>query len=711
MIGIEQGALATLFESSGKELAKSFLNNLFGKWKKVGWDKAAAEYGKNMQNLYGEIHVLGKPEPMSLEGLFTDVYILDKPTAFHRFDISQLRADPDSLQYEKRQHGLDVVKQIRNNRLFILGKPGAGKTTFLKHLTLQAIKGKIQKIPLFVSLKEWADSQLELMPFLVQQFEICNFPDAKAFIEHILQRGDALVLFDGLDEVQQDGEQRTQIINVLRNFSKQYLSSQCVITCRIAATDYSFEQFTYVEVADFTDKQMQTFVNNWFRQTPKVAENFLTEFDQGVHYGLRDLGRTPLLLSLLCLNYEATQTFPARRVEIYEEAIDTLLKKWDSSRHIKRDEGYRKLSLLRKRQLFAKVGYDTFTQNEYFIPQPQLVSKIVEFLRQLPVVDAEDNQDNGEEVLKAIEARHGIFTERAHRIYSFSHLTFQEYFTAKYIVETPERVQTLTTHLDDDRWWEVFLLVASSLDNADHFFACFKQAIDGLVKQDNRLVALLQWAHDKANSVDVSCKVGAVRSFYLFRSHARASALTRSLNLDSVLDLDLDRVFDLDFNLDSVLDRVRVFDLDLDRALLLALVLTLDLKVDFLLLITLKISLGFSKTINFKKIKDNISKFKKYFTQVIQHSRSLPSLYEALRLLSVPNGQSKQEEWIKFANELRAIIQRERNIGHEWNLTEEQKKTMDTYLRANLFMLECLKLAAVSDRKAIEDSVLLPPVV
>jgi len=44
-------------------------------------------------------------------------------------------------------------------------------------------------------------------------------------------------------------------------------------------------------------------------------------------------------------------------------------------------------------------------------------------------------------------------------------------------------------------------------------------------------------------------------------------------------------------------------------------------------------------------------------------------------------------------------------------LTEEQGETLETYLQANLFMLECLKLAAVSNRKAIEDSVLLPPVV
>jgi len=42
-------------------------------------------------------------------------------------------------------------------------------------------------------------------------------------------------------------------------------------------------------------------------------------------------------------------------------------------------------------------------------------------------------QLNSEAVLKSIEAQHGLLVERA-EIYSFSHLTFQEYFTARNFV-------------------------------------------------------------------------------------------------------------------------------------------------------------------------------------------------------------------------------------------------------------------------------------
>ena len=60
---------------------------------------------------------------------------------------------------------------------------------------------------------------------MVRQFEICGFPDAQLFIKHLLQAGQAIVLFDGLDEVKQQNDQRTQMIHALNNFTDQYTFS------------------------------------------------------------------------------------------------------------------------------------------------------------------------------------------------------------------------------------------------------------------------------------------------------------------------------------------------------------------------------------------------------------------------------------------------------------------------------------------------------
>ncbi|MBI1877712.1 MAG: NACHT domain-containing protein [Chloroflexi bacterium] len=679
---IAGAAGAWLWDNYGKAIADQAIGAAKERWAKFNWSQAAEKYRRRVKELYGTTRILGNPKPIPLEGIFTDAYLLDKPTALRRFDMEQLKAlaaEGEALQlYGERRSALRLA--LEEKRLFILGKPGAGKTTFLKYVALQAANGKINKIPIFVSLKEWADSGLELMPFLVRQFEICAFPEAQPFIEHLLNAGQAIVLFDGLDEVNQEDEQRAQITANVNNFSKQYASSQCLITCRLAATDYTFDQFAYVEMADFDDKQIRVFVRKWFKDNPAKRDKFLVEFAQEEHKGLRELAQIPLLLTLLCLAFDETMSFPQRRVELYEEALDALLKKWDSSRNIKRDEIYRKLSLGRKRQMLARIAAETCERGENFFRQADLAKRITRYLQKLPPADFDEDID-GEAVLKAIEAQHGLLVERAHRIYSFSHLTFQEYFTAKYIAEDTSKgtlARVIEQHFTDDRWREVFLLIASMLGNADTFFTLFRQAIDDLIRNDEKLVELVHWAKQK----------GA-------RDYATVGYEGRSFGLTLTVVLTLDHAL----NPTLVRDLMNFLNLDLDRALDLNLALFLNLALAH----DLVVALGYDR--------EFVYAFTYHFTEALKLSQklNLSNLHQGLRHLTIPNKNSSALEWQIFTRDLRAIMTSQRDIGHFWNLTGAQSTRAYQYQKANLLLLNCLRLAYVSDRAGIENSLWLPP--
>lgn len=60
------------------------------KWKDFNWGQAAERYKKHMQEIYGHIRVIGTTEPIPIGDIFTDVYILEKPQAYNRFDITKL---------------------------------------------------------------------------------------------------------------------------------------------------------------------------------------------------------------------------------------------------------------------------------------------------------------------------------------------------------------------------------------------------------------------------------------------------------------------------------------------------------------------------------------------------------------------------------------------------------------------------------------------
>lgn len=365
----------------------------------------------------------------------------------------------------------------------LLGKPGAGKSTFLKYLLFQALDGKAerQRIPIFVNLKDLSDSKCDLMDYIVEQFDICRFPDAAGFVTRILEKGNCILLLDGLDEVRSTKE--SSITKQISDFSDKFKNNQFVISCRVAAYDYCFEKFTNIELADFNEEQIKSFISNWFPSDNKTANLCLHKLNESQE--IKELASTPLLLILLCLTFEQTLDFPDNRAELYKEGVDTLLKKWDSSRRINREDAYKYLSLRRKETMLSEIAAKTFEQGEYFLPQRTLEAYIKDFIGNLPKAQESTLEPDSEAILISIEAQHGILVQRAKGIYSFSHLTFQEYFTAQYIVDNAQEGtldSLISYHLHDRQWREIILLTAGMLPKADSFICLMKKELDELKK-------------------------------------------------------------------------------------------------------------------------------------------------------------------------------------------------------------------------------------
>lgn len=199
---------------------------------------------------------LDMTQPVDLNRIYTDVNILEKISSKDRVKPNEVlpnnKEDFDRWmmgKIEERIAGLEAVKTHR--KLMVLGKPGSGKTTFLKYLAISCLNGKFHSelVPIFITLKIYSETKgsPSLEEYILDELQHCKV--TKEVAELLLDNGKALILLDGLDEVKDEHDDRVR--QDIEAFSIRRLKNRFAITCRIAAEGEAFERFTDVEVADF----------------------------------------------------------------------------------------------------------------------------------------------------------------------------------------------------------------------------------------------------------------------------------------------------------------------------------------------------------------------------------------------------------------------------------------------------------------------------
>lgn len=621
-------------------------------------------------------------EEIGVDQLYVDVWLLNRsPRTFQvspnkLLETFDLRNDRLGLGDRiKRNPGFEVANA--NSKLVILGKPGAGKTTFLKHLAVDWCKGQFQSdfIAVVIELRRIRNEKWDLLDAIDKELGLAN----QQQVEALLKAGKLLVLMDGLDEVP-TSELRQVVQSQLRQIAEDYPNNRFILTCRTQIITSIPVGFISVEVADFDEKQVEEFVYNWFTtsgssdlEARQQWETF--ECAVGRNPALKELTVTPVLLSLMCLVLQDEGEMPSQVNWLYEKGIKLLLSRWNAEKQIEGwevgSEIYRELSVERREALLIEIAARKFENPENFVlfNQKEIAAQITHFLQLADSIE-------GVRVLKAIEAQHGLLIERADELWSFSHLTFQEHFTLRWLTQLS--AEQLSEKIANWQWQERVRQLVKSQQPADRLVRLIKQAVDQSISKESTLQKILVWVLQKSECIHANCTPAVIRVFYF------------TLDLDFDFDLDRPRSYDLD--LDCALDRARARA----RALILDRARVLDRILAHTLARSLTRSLARARTLDPKLV------------------NKLERLRAILPASSVDN-KMFQQWWrvngLQWTAQLRQVMIQHRNIGHDWQLTDQQKQKLQRYYDANRFLIKLIRIeGAVSDsvRVEIEDSLLLP---
>ncbi|MFP4104169.1 NACHT domain-containing protein, partial [Coleofasciculus sp.] len=357
------------------------------------------------------------------------------------------------------------------------------------------------RFPVFLRVADYAERlvkqpELSLLAFLeefYQQWEAdvrdvndeCR--DVACYVSTLLcdkmRQGECLVLLDGLDEVFNQTS-RQQIVKQIEAFVTDYPDNKYVITSRIAGyQDVKLgSRFTQFTITQMEFEQVERFLRRWClaiekaqkpdeteevwrRDAEKEAEELL-EAIQG-NEGVKRLTGNPLLLTILALIHRNGSRLPNRRVELYALAVKTLIEDWQLSKNLP-DAPQVVLRESEVIELLAPLAYWMHEEKPSgLITQAEAEAQLGKKLAELNDEDAEADSVKKavQEFLRRVRETTGLFVERAPNVYGFMHLTFEEYFVARYIAdnEVSEILEIIQKHQDDARWQEPILLALGYL--------------------------------------------------------------------------------------------------------------------------------------------------------------------------------------------------------------------------------------------------------
>ncbi|MDQ3762484.1 MAG: HEAT repeat domain-containing protein, partial [Actinomycetota bacterium] len=418
--------------------------------------------------------------------------------------------------YRKRpvRSVVQVLAESDQQRLLLLGDPGAGKSTLARYLALTladaSTEGPLRALagwlPLLVELRTYAVALwrertfLDLIDYL-HATEGLGLP--KSMVDSYLrQDGRAVVIFDGLDELF-DPQLRDMVTRQIAEFAARYPRARIVVTSRVIGyqrTVLDAAGFAHYMLQDFGPGQIEAFVTCWYQiacphspiEEARLRERLLAAVDDSA--AVRELAGNPMLLTILSI-IGWRRGLPRDRRAVYQHAVSVLIEHWGPSKHLRdarvdQDMPYLdyddKLELLCSVARVMQDGPAGLAGNH--ILGSDLLAEFDTYLRQRYELPSDQAKPAAKAMLDQFREHNFVLSHFGAEVYGFVHRAFLEYLAAEDISRRfAERKLTeneLTNEVfgrrwPDPAWQEVLLLVTRMIPER---FA--GQVIDHLLAAD-----------------------------------------------------------------------------------------------------------------------------------------------------------------------------------------------------------------------------------
>ncbi|RWF51771.1 MAG: hypothetical protein EOS50_27135 [Mesorhizobium sp.] len=403
--------------------------------------------------------------------LITKLVIAPRLSPLSQLDV--LTAHRDA--HHERTHNVTYINFRRTfSRAVILGDPGGGKSTLTQLLCYDlanqigletstprhpSFDTRDLMLPLRIVLrtlekKQQKDPSYTIFDYLVDELRVyCDNDQSLAtqFLKQALSLGEAVLLFDGLDEVLEVGARRAMAA-LIEQFVHAYATCPSIVTSRIVGYKDAplSEDFSMHTLSRLNKEEVRKFSGQLIRAVSGLkkaeAEAKASTFISQTESTASDLRENPLLLGLMVYIFNARGDVPNNRPEIYKECSMLMFEKWDQRRDIifSFPQDFNLLDL------FGFLASNIFgdAETEDGVTEEWLVAKLKVFFFSWYDEDKARSYEAAKVLVSFITGRAWVMCDIGPHLFKFTHRTFLEYFFARRLEEEAGgTVQLLQSHL------------------------------------------------------------------------------------------------------------------------------------------------------------------------------------------------------------------------------------------------------------------------
>ena len=447
----------------------------------------------------------GHRHDLTIDKIYVHVAIVEGRT-FHNFaesrwkQLQQYPPDADDSRFKKPE---DVIDKQHINVL-VVGRPGIGKTSLSTKLLRLWASGEAFNgdehdkaefnIVFLVKFRRFNNdnAKLSLRDLLAQAETVQSLDDAAwDFIKN--ESTKVLLIFDGLDEYSRkedinakEGDptykncvEEKMPVSVLYNKlaeGKLLRGASIITTTRPTAVKYvdhlDFQRT--VEIRGFTSDDVKEYVENFTRGNPEAMEKMWEHIKSNIN--LFSFCYIPMNCFLIChcllqiILSESSQAaqLPTKMTDIYKMTVKMFL--FNHNR-----EGFSPKELENLKSTHMYEPFDKF---------PEELQKIINSLGEIAFKGIEEgrllfesSEVSGLEdcglLHKLPDLKPKALGDPPKAQFCFTHLTVQEFFAAKHLVDTKtkEKVERFVRkNINDGRWQVVLQFVAGLLKSSSDIF-------------------------------------------------------------------------------------------------------------------------------------------------------------------------------------------------------------------------------------------------